>query len=701
MTQKNNSPSPKRLRLSLLRSSLGTRLTFNIGLVVTITSLALFIGIYRLEEKQAIQQVHTEAQALLSEMIVVREWVSQYGGVWTRNSGDYYLDTEKGFFLKSPAMVTKELSNLSNARGDYRFHITSLILTNPENVPDDFEHNALVQFEESPTPITSIERSGDGTVYRLMFPLMVEESCLACHEEQGYQSGDVRGGLSVLVPMSGTELALANSRQALTLAAISIISLVMIALYIMIRQMVIAPVGQLKTLAAAVSAGNFEARCTIQTGDELEILGQTFNQMIANLKVSQDSLNNRIAQRTQELNVISDVALIISRAGALEDILAEALGKVIAVAGAAGGIIQLVEDENTWLTVHTGLSPGLVNCFEQPRQKNVSQCKIQQASKGTVAGSAGEYVRHKVTDAGLSQIREDCPAIANGYSQAVSVPLDSRSRSLGVITLFSVDSSSFSPEIMQLLECISRQLGVAVENARFHQRAEQMAILEERTRISRELHDSLAQTLGWLRIKTEMLADDLQLGEMERAQTDLASIQRVVRDASYDVRESIDGLRTQPQGSLTATAAAWIAEFRQRSGLCTDFRAQDSDVRIFPVVEVELLRIMQEALTNVRKHAQAQCVQVALRVKGNFAELIIEDDGRGFAYSTNPGNDHFGLRIMRERTERLGGAFRVASASGQGTKITALLPLFPSARIGRMFEASEAQNGEISDIQLE
>jgi len=128
------------------------------------------------------------------EMTVLREWVSSYNGVWTTHPGDYYLDTEDGFFLKSPAMVTKELSNLSSDKGYYRFHITSLALTNIENAPDDFEHKALIQFEDNPVPITSIDRSGDEPVYRLMIPLMIKESCLACHDDQDYQPGDVRGG---------------------------------------------------------------------------------------------------------------------------------------------------------------------------------------------------------------------------------------------------------------------------------------------------------------------------------------------------------------------------------------------------------------------------------------------------------------------------------------------------------------------------
>lgn len=670
----------KKKFLSPPRLNLGTRLTLSIGLIITVTSLILFIGIYRLEEQQAIQQINTEAQALLTEMVVLREWVSSYNGVWTTSPGDYYLDTEDGFFRKSPAMVTKELSILSDDKGYYRFHITSLKLMNTENAPDDFEHDSLLQFERNPTPITAFDRAGNESIYRLMIPLIVEESCLKCHADQGYQIGDVRGGLSVLIPATDLESSLHNSRRALILAAFSIVSLVMIALYILVRRMVIAPVGQLKMIAEAVGDGNYDARCTLNTGDELETFGLTLNQMVSNLKISRDSLKNHITQRTQELDLISDVALIISRAGALEDVLAEALEKVVNVEGAAGGIIQLFEDGDTWIAAHSGLSAMIINCFNNIQFDEDYLRKIQYTKEGVQVTDIEAEICQKVFPKVQCSGNDACPAIANGYSRLAYVLLNSRSRPLGILTLFSEDPASFSSKFMQLLKCIGHQLGVAVENAKFHQRTEQLAILEERNRISRELHDSLAQTLGWLSIKTEILEDDLKLGEIEKSQTDMMAIRRVVRDACYDVRESIDGLRTTPTGDLTTTAAQWISEFRQRSGLLTDFHAMDGDVRLSAVVEAELLRILQEALTNVRKHAQAKKVRVNLHVKGSFAELIVEDDGCGFEYKAEEDAGHFGLRIMRERAERLGGTFQVETISGEGTCITAQLPLSLSIR---------------------
>ena len=660
-------------------SSIGMRLTLSIGLMITITSLFLFVSIYKREEEQRIRQIHTQAEALLTEMIVAREWVSSYGGVWTTSPGDFYLEEENGYYLKAPAMVTKELSNLSDDKGYYRFHITSLVLTNPENTPDDFETRALQQFEEKPEPVTSIDRTGDEPAYRLMIPLEVKESCLECHAEQGYQEGDIRGGLSVLIPVSEMDESLAKSRRILALSALSSVGLVMIALYILVRKMVTSPVAELKKIAIAVSQGDYDAHCHLKTGDELEVFAETLNQMTFNLKKSQTSLHEKIIQRTQELDTISEVALIISQAGALEDVLKEALEKVLHAAGAKGGLIQLFEEQNTRVTTHRGLPPKIIRCFERAQKMEDLPQEIFPAQEHILVRDIETGICKKLfANNRCPESDANCRTITEEFTRFASVLLKSRSRPLGAIILFSEKEDSFSPEIMQLMACIGNQLGVAIENARFYQRVEQLAVLEERTRISRELHDSLAQTLGWLSIKTEILEEDLKQGKIDKSHTEMTAIRRVVRDACYDVRESIDGLRTRPTGDLSLTAATWIAEFRQRSGLKTDFHAMDEKVPLSPIVETELLRILQEALTNVRKHAKAQQVRIDLQIKGNFAELIIEDDGSGFTYRAEQENNHFGLRIMRERAESLGGSFRIVSEPQRGTRVMVSLPLYPT-----------------------
>ncbi len=646
------------------RLNLGSRLTLSIGLVIGITSLAFFLGIYRLQEQQAQSHLETQSHALLTEMVGLREWIAVYGGIWTSRPGDFYMDSRDGFYRKSPAMVTKELSNLLNAKSDFRFHITSLRLKNPANAPDDFERQALHGFEQAAVPITQIETVNGARVFRLMIPLKTEPACLECHADQGYRVGDIRGGLSVLVPMAAVDQNLADSRMALILSAGFITVLVMVVMYVLVRRVIVAPVSQLKAAAVAVGQGDYTARCQLKTGDELEMLGETFNQMMGNLNASREALQSRVEQRTLELDALSDVALTISRAGALEDVLSEALETVLRVTAAEGGVIHLAEEDRMRLTVSRGLSSSMVAGLES---NPASSRFIRQA----LDSGQPIHIQDLVDDAW----QKVC--FGSACSALVAMPLRSRNRALGTLTLFSQVPTGFAPETLQLLICIGNQLGVAVEKAQFHERAEQVAVLEERGRIARELHDSLAQALSYLNLKTELLEGMLQHSEWDSARHEVTGVRRVVRDACYDVRESIDGLRTRLSdgGGLIPTAATYLHEFGQRSGLLAEYVVADGEMHLSPVAETEVLRIIQEALMNVRKHAQASHVRVTIKSDDGAARIEIADDGRGFDLNALPESQHFGLRIMRERAERLGGTFQVESAPGQGTQVTVRLKL--------------------------
>ncbi len=127
-------------------------------------------------------------------------------------------------------------------------------------------------------------------VYRRMIPLYTEAACLECHADQGYQVGDIRGGLSVAIPMTEIDRSLAAGRRTLMFSMVLIVALVMGMLYWLVRRLVVAPVGQLEAAALAIGQGNYDLRCDIHTGDELEVLGETFNQMVDNLKASRSKV---------------------------------------------------------------------------------------------------------------------------------------------------------------------------------------------------------------------------------------------------------------------------------------------------------------------------------------------------------------------------------------------------------------------------
>jgi two-component system nitrate/nitrite sensor histidine kinase NarX len=635
--------------------NLGARLTLAIGVVILATSALVFTGIYRMQEEQALAQINSQAQALLSQMVVTRQWVADYGGVWTKRSGEYWWSSKDGYFQKTPAMVTKELSQRAAVLGFYQYHITSLKLINEENAPSDFEREALHGFENRPMAISNIEIINNVKMYRYMIPLNTSEACLQCHADQGYRVGDVRGGLSVLVPMKSVDESLGQSRAVLIIAAIVLVSLVMFLLYTLVQRVAVRPILQLQNVAVAVRKGNYDVSCSIHTGDELETLGNAVNQMVAGLKQSHEELNQKIARRNREFAGLSSIALTISQMEGLDDVLLKVLDETVGLLNVDGGTIQLWDDtrKTGTLSATNGLNLKLVSTME---------------SMVFDPGTSAEPLF--VSD--TQNNPRGYPFYVSGYQAFARIPLKSKKRALGVLHLFSRRPLTFSSEDTSLLIFIGNQIGVAVENAWYAKRIEQTAIVEERNRLAREIHDSIAQALGYLNLKTDLLEGMITRNEWNDARREIIDVRRIVRDSCYDVRESIDGLRTRLSDStgLIPTIASYLHEFGQRSGLVTEYTMAEADVRFPPVVETEILRIIQEALTNVRKHAQAKRVRVAIEKTGNAASIQIEDDGRGFNPEALSDSQHFGLRIMRERAESLGGIFQVESTLGQGTRIT-------------------------------
>ena len=238
-------------------------------------------------------------------MMLVHEWAAGYDGVWTDQPGEVYFEEQDGFYQKTPVMVTKELSLLLEDRGFYRFHLTGQQPKNPENAPLPSEESMLEILAQTRSGFGQIEALNDQRVYHYMTPLLVEESCLQCHETE--ETGDLRGGLSVFLPLNRVDETLSQNRWTLTFSAGGIILLLMASLYLLVRRLIVNPIEQLKTVATAVGGGDYQARSHLNTGDELESLSVAINQMVDNLKTSRDGLEARVVQRTKELATLSEI----------------------------------------------------------------------------------------------------------------------------------------------------------------------------------------------------------------------------------------------------------------------------------------------------------------------------------------------------------------------------------------------------------
>jgi signal transduction histidine kinase len=207
----------------------------------------------------------------------------------------------------------------------------------------------------------------------------------------------------------------------------------------------------------------------------------------------------------------------------------------------------------------------------------------------------------------------------------------------------------------------------------------QLAILEERERIAREMHDSLGQVLGYMSLKIFEIDRLLASKHLDQARAGLNQMADGVNECCADVRESILSLKTSisNDGGLVHTLGEYLAKFGEQAGLKTELVIDTQvQLQLAPLAEVQLLRIVQEALTNARKHARARRASVRIEAKNGNATISVEDDGTGFDLGdlAHQGGNHFGLQTMKERARDIGASFAVETEKGQGTKVIVKVP---------------------------
>jgi two-component system NarL family sensor kinase len=263
-----------------------------------------------------------------------------------------------------------------------------------------------------------------------------------------------------------------------------------------------------------------------------------------------------------------------------------------------------------------------------------------------------------------------------GLRYHASIPIYAQEKKLGVLNVVSADWDELSPEDLRLLYTVGDLLGMAVERIRLHSRSVQLGAVEERNRLAREIHDTLAQGLTAVALQLEsadaLLEGGGDAGRVQRAVQQALQLTRANLD---EARRSVLDLRAAPlegrslSGALAALAATTTDEF----GLPVAFRVTGGS-RPLPVqVEAGLYRLAQEALQNVVQHAGASRASIDLVVTPDGLELAIADDGRGFDPAAARPN-RYGLVGMNERARLLGGQMRLETAPGEGTRVTVQIP---------------------------
>jgi nitrate/nitrite-specific signal transduction histidine kinase len=423
----------------------------------------------------------------------------------------------------------------------------------------------------------------------------------------------------------------------------------------------IRPIEQLIDAAQEVAAGNFGHKISARTGDEIEELAVQFNRMSAELQESYNTLEQRVADRTRELAILNAIGATVNASLDLSDTLDRALSETLGLLNLEVGEIRLLDEESEELVIRIqrGLSPEFV---QDADYKKVADTLPEAAVR------SGEPVIEpdifKVTNYPLAR-REGLRALG-------IFPLRAKERFLGTLCLATRRGPrSFTRPERELLRAISDQISVAIENAQLYGRAQQLAVLEERQRLARDLHDSVTQSLYGLTMYAEAATRLLAAGNLDMATDYLRELRGTAQEALREMRLLIFELRPsilEAEG-LTAALQSRLESVEKRSGLETSLTVEGEGGQLSADVEEELYRIAQEALNNALKHAQANRISVGLYRRSDYISLEISDNGQGFDPTRAHERGGFGLRSMRERVSQLGGQLTIDSQPGVGTRV--------------------------------
>jgi len=268
----------------------------------------------------------------------------------------------------------------------------------------------------------------------------------------------------------------------------------------------------------------------------------------------------------------------------------------------------------------------------------------------------------------------------------LAVPITCKSPFLGNLYLSEKHNGSlFTADDQETLERFAVQAGIAIDNAHLHAQVAEIATARERLRIAHEMHDGLAQVLGYVNTKVQAAKQYLRRGKPDEAGIQLDELAVSARQAYGDVREAIVGLRTLPGSdrSLEDVLGEFLHYWTDQSGVRTELTI-DADLRLQTSVELQLVRIIQESLTNVRKHARATNVRVDVHKQDGDLVASISDDGLGFnpEVTTRGEFPKFGLTTMRERAASIRGSLEIESRSGGGTTVRFTMPVAAASANG-------------------
>jgi two-component system, NarL family, sensor kinase len=383
------------------------------------------------------------------------------------------------------------------------------------------------------------------------------------------------------------------------------------------------------------------------------------------------AVDEQLERQNRELTILYQVSEALNRSTDVHTALEQTLILIAEWLGLHSGWVWLLDaEERPYLAASLKLPPFL----QRPAQMEGWLCLcLQTFVEGDLAGAANLNV---LECSRLKKARSG----SEGLRFHASIPLYLDKKKLGVMNVAGPEWRKLSPEDLMLLSTIGNHVAVAVERARLAEESARIARLQERNRLAREIHDTLAQELGAISLYLESV-DALLPSNPQKAGEQVRRALDLTREALGEARHSVQDLRASILEGRTLGEALHnlTTQFTHRTGIETHLEIRAHNHNLPSQVEAELYRIAQEALSNVHKHAEAHCVRIQL-LEQEHDQLIlqIQDDGKGFPRSTDEKHTSFGLLGMYERAEMLGGTLSVRSlqqSEEHGTVVFVRVPL--------------------------
>ncbi len=415
---------------------------------------------------------------------------------------------------------------------------------------------------------------------------------------------------------------------------------------------VAAPLRLLKDSAERIAGGDLGRQIEVRRADEIGALAQSFETMRVQLLSSLEEIRRRARASQSLYEVGTEVLSLQDRDAVLQSVAARA----VSLLQSDVALVCLTDESGKTATVRA-------------------------------AAGAGRHMIHptRSVPTPVNGADLDCLHCVHVDTAALTshlaVPLTIGGRTMGALCIGTHRERVFSEEDREVLGGLANLAAIAVENARLQERVQSVAVLEERERIAREMHDSVGQVLGYVNTKAQAVKVLLDARKIADAQAQLAQLEEAAREVYADLREAILGLRTEtsPQRRLMSALQEYVRRFGEVSAVAAELVVEgDPDRYAFsPITELHLIRIIQEALTNVRKHAMARHATVRFSERDGVLTVSVRDDGMGFDPTRARGGAllRFGLQTMRERAEAIGGTFQIRPRDGSGTEVVVQFPL--------------------------